>query len=158
VTVEKALAVSLDEDRPQWEYARADDTFVLANGKTLVQAAKSVGLSACVGNVLTSPHVLGSPAHKHILWKKFRASIVDMETAALARIAASKSIPFSCVRAVSDEAQDSFLEPFSYDPSKPIAARAKRLLDTGMIQTYREWKNHSSVAKERLSRFLGHYL
>jgi nucleoside phosphorylase len=158
VAVEKALELSLDENRRQWEYARVDGTFELVNGETLAQAAKSVGLSACVGIVLTSSYVLGSPAHKHILWEKFRASIVDMETAALARIAASRSIPFSCVRAVSDEAQDTFLEPFSYDPSTPIPARAKRLLDRGMIQTYREWKNHSSVAKERLSRFLGHYL
>jgi nucleoside phosphorylase len=158
VAVEKALAISLDKDRPQWEYARVDNTFELADAGTLEQAAKSARLSACVGDVLTSSHVLGSPAHKHILWKKLHASICDMETAALAHIAASRSIPFSCIRAVSDEAQDTFLEPFSYDPSMPIPARAKRLLDTGMIQTYREWKNHSSVAKERLGRFLAHYL
>ena len=119
---------------------------------------RPVVANAGVGDVVTSPHVLGSPAHKQILWEKFQASIVDMETAALAEIAASKSIPLSCIRVVSDEAQDTFLEPFSYDPSMPIPARAKRLLDTGMIQTYREWKNHSSVARECLSRFLAHYL
>ncbi len=158
VAVEKAFAVTLDKDRPRWEYARIDGTFELADGEMLAQVARSVGLDVCVADTLTSPHVLGSPAHKQLLWEKFSASIVDMETAALARISASNSIPISCVRAVSDEAQDTFLEPFSHDPAVPVPVRAKKLLDTGMIQTYREWKNHSSMAKERLSRFLTHYL
>lgn len=158
VAVKRALAASLDKDRAQWEYARLGGTFELVDGEALRQSAISAGLDACLGDALTSPHVLGSPAHKQILWEKFHASIADMETAALADVAASKSIPLSCVRAVSDSAQDRFLEPFSYDPSLAIPARAKRLLDTGMIQTYREWKYNSSVARERLSRFLAHYL
>ncbi len=158
VAVKKALAVSLNKDRPQWEDAGLSGTFELVDGEALAQSAKSVELDACVGNALTSSHVLGSPAHKLLLWEKFRSSIVDMETAALAEIANSKSIPISCVRAVSDEARDTFLEPFSYNPSMPIPARAKRLLDTGMVRTYREWKTHSSVASERLGRFLANYL
>ena len=39
-----------------------------------------------------------------------------METAALAQVAAARDIPMDCVRAVSDEAGDDFLAPFSYDP------------------------------------------
>jgi nucleoside phosphorylase len=156
--VNKALSVSLDKDRPQWEHARIGSVFDLKDGEALSQSARSAGFNARVGDVVTSPYVLGSPSHKQILWEKFRASIVDMETAALADTAASKSVPLSCIRVVSDEAQDTFLEPFSYDPSMPIPARAKRLLDAGMVQTFREWKNRSSVAKERLSRFLAHYL
>jgi nucleoside phosphorylase len=158
VAVRKAIAIRLDKDCPQWEYARVGDTFELADGEALVESATAVGLKSCVGDVLTSSRVLGSPAHKQLLREKFRASIVDMETAALACIAASKSIPLSCIRAVSDEVQDTFLEPFSYDPSVPITARARKLLDTGMIQTVREWKSNSSVARERLSLFLSHYL
>lgn len=158
VAANRALSISLDKDRSQWEHARLEGVFELVNGEALAKSARAADFNAVAGDALTSPHVLGSPAHKQILWEKFRASIVDMETAALAEIAASKSIPLSCIRAVSDEAQDTFLEPFSYDPSTPISARAKRLLDTGMVQTYREWKNHSSVARECLSRFLAHYL
>lgn len=156
--VDKALSIRLDKDRPQWEHARLGSVCELMDGEALAQSARSAGFNVRVGDVVTSPYVLGSPLQKQILWKKFRASIVDMETAALADIAASKSVPLSCIRVVSDEVQDTFLEPFSYDPSMPIPARAKRLLDTGMVQTYREWKNHSSVAMERLSRFLAHYL
>jgi len=158
VAVRKALAIRVDKNRPQWEYARVRETFDLTDGEALAASAKSAGLKSCVGDVLTSSHVLGSPAHKQLLGEKFRASIVDMETAALASVAASKSIPLSCIRAVSDEVQDTFLEPFSYDPSAPITVRARKLLDTGMIQTIRAWKKNSSVAREHLSLFLAHYL
>jgi adenosylhomocysteine/aminodeoxyfutalosine nucleosidase len=158
VAAEKACAISLDKDRPGWECARVEGAYELADPEALAQSAKSIGLKACVGSILTSAHVLGSPVHKHLLWEKFRVSVVDMETAALARIAASRSVPLSCIRAVSDEAQDTFLEPFSYDPSMPIPARAKKLLDAGMARTYQEWRKHASVARERLSRFLAYYL
>ena len=102
--------------------------------------------------------MLGDPERKHLLFEKFHASIVDMETAALAFVAAAKTIPLSCIRVISDEARDTFLTPFSYDPSTNIPSRAIKLLDNGMIKTYQEWKDHASVAKESLNRFLSHYL
>jgi adenosylhomocysteine/aminodeoxyfutalosine nucleosidase len=158
VAVEKALAFSLDKESPGWEHARLEDTFKLSRSRMLASSAKSAGLKACIGNVLTSSYVLGEPAHKQLLYEKFHASIVDMETAALARAAAANKITLSCIRAVSDEAADSFLAPFSHNPSASIPARAKKILDKGMNQTLREWKNHSSVARASLSRFLSHYL
>jgi hypothetical protein len=36
--------------------------------------------------------------------------------------------------------------------------RARSFMDEGMIQTFREWREHASVARESLSRFLSHYL
>jgi adenosylhomocysteine nucleosidase len=158
VAVERAHAISLSKSHPDWEHAQLDGTFDLVDFGPLSQSAKSLGIDAYVGDTLTSAHVLGSPEHKQILRKKFHASIVDMETAALAEVAASRSIPLSCIRVVSDEARDTFLEPFSHDPSMPIPARAKRLLDTGIVQTYREWKSRASIARDLLSRFLAHYL
>jgi adenosylhomocysteine nucleosidase len=158
VMVGKATAFSLDGSGPDWERLRLEGTFDLANYEDLAQLAKHIGLVAHTGHALTSPYVLGSPAHKRILREQLQASIVDMETAALADVAARKAIPFSCVRSISDEAQDSFLEPFSYNPSTGFSARAQKLLDTGMMQTYREWKNHASVARESLSHFLSYYL
>jgi nucleoside phosphorylase len=158
VAVGKAIAFSLDESHPDWEHIQLDGTFELANSEDLAQIAKHAGLTGCKGIALTSSFVLGKPAHKLLLYEKFQASIVDMETAALARVAASRAIPLSCVRVVSDEARDTFLEPFSYDPLIRISARAKKLLDKGMANTYREWKKHAVVAKESLRRFLSHYL
>jgi nucleoside phosphorylase len=158
VAVETAMALSLDESHPDWEHARLGGAFELANCEALARSAKHNGLTAYIGDALTSSHVLGAPEHKRLLYEKFQASIVDMETAALASVAACRAIPLSCIRVVSDEAQERFLEPFSHNPSIHISARAKKLLDTGMIKTYREWKDHASLARVSLSRFLSHYL
>ena len=158
VAVERALAFSLDKEDPKWENVRLDDTFELAQGEELVQSAKALGLSARIGDALTSSYVLGDPAHKCLLYDRFHASIVDMETAALARVAAFQHVPLSCIRVISDEARDTFLAPFSYDPSNNIAGRAGKLLSKGMVRTYREWKDHTSVANKSLSHFLSHYL
>lgn len=158
VAVGRALAFSLGEDTHDWDHIRLDGTFGLANRDFLVEIAKIAGLHACAGDVLTSPYVLGNPAHKRILYDKFHASIVDMETAALARVAAQLSVPFGCVRVVSDEAGDSFLAPFSYDPSTRLPARARKLASTGVGKIYRKWKTNTSVARKGLGKFLERYL
>jgi adenosylhomocysteine nucleosidase len=158
VAVRKALAFSLDKDNPAWENARLDGTYELALCEELAESAKSLALNTRVGDVLTSSYVLGDPAHKHLLYKKFHASIVDMETAALARVAESGGVPLGCIRAISDEARDTFLAPFSYDPSGNIASRAGKLFSKGIGKTYREWKSHSSIAQKSLSHFMANYL
>jgi adenosylhomocysteine nucleosidase len=158
VAVRKALAFSLEESQPDWEHVRIDAEFELAEPQFLSEAASAGGLSARTGNAMTSAYVLGDPVHKSLLHEKFGASIVDMETAALAGIARSEGIPLSCIRVISDEAQDTFLAPFSHNPSAGIAARAKKLMETGMVETFREWKSNTTQAKDRLSRFLELYL
>jgi adenosylhomocysteine nucleosidase len=158
VAVRRALAISLDKDQPGWEHARLDEAFELANCDALARSAKSAGLTACTGDVLTSSYVLGEPAHKRLLYDKFHASIVDMETAALARVALARAVSFGCIRAVSDEVEDSFLAPFSHDASTNVPDRVKKFVGTGMIQTFREWRSHAAVAKESLCGFFSHYL
>jgi adenosylhomocysteine nucleosidase len=158
VAVRKALAFSLDTQHPDWEHIRLDGAFDLDNCDVLSECAGSAGLSAHIGDALTSAYVLGNPEHKHLLYAKFHASIVDMETAALAGVARSRTIPLGCIRVISDEARDTFLAPFSHDPAVNISGRAKRLFDTGLTQTYRQWKKRTSIAKETLGRFLGCYL
>jgi adenosylhomocysteine nucleosidase len=158
VAVKKALAFSLDKNHPDWEHVQLDGAFNLSKYEALSECAKSAGLRIQAGDALTSAHVLGNPEHKYLLFEKFQALIVDMETAALARVALFGGIPISCVRAISDEASDCFLEPFSYDPAINISGRAKKLFDTGLTQTYRQWKNHAAVANASLRSFLSHYL
>ena len=159
VAVGKALLCTLGEDRQSLEHMRLDSAFELANGEAMVRAATTAGLDACMGDTLTTAHVLGNPEHKRLLFDKFHALIVDMETAALARVAQSRSIPISCIRVVSDEAQDTFLAPFSYDPSVNIPARAARIICKGNpVKVYREWRDHASVARTSLGRLLAHYL
>jgi adenosylhomocysteine nucleosidase len=154
----RAFYLRLQDDLPGWEHACTDGEFELMPCESVLQIASDEGLKAIKGDVLTSAHVLGNPLHKRMLREKFGAAIVDMETAALARVASSGKVPISCIRVVSDEAGDTFLEPFGYDPSAGIPTRAKQLLRTGMAETYREWKTHSETAKESLTRFLARYL
>ena len=158
VCVASARAFSLDKDHPDWDHVNLDGSFDLENGESLAECARSAGLNACVGDALTSSYVLGNPEHKRLLRERFHAAIVDMETAALARIAISSKIPVSCIRSVSDEADDTFLAPFSHDPAVRMPTRAQKLFDAGLTQTYRAWKDHAAVAKRSLQRFLAHYL
>lgn len=159
VAVRKAMACSPNKNQPGLEHMQLDGSYELADSEGLLAAGKAAGLSACVGDALTSAYVIGDPADKRLLYDKFRASIVDMETAALARVASAKTIPFSCIRAVSDEVRDDFLAPISYIPSSSIPARAIKLIGAGnWMRIYREWKEHASAAGKCLSRFLSHYL
>jgi nucleoside phosphorylase len=158
VAVTKASTFSLDKNHPDWDHVQLDGTYELEKAEDMASSAKSLGLNAVSGSALSSSHVLGKPEYKNSLFAQFKASAVDMETAFLARVAASRNISMSCMRTISDVAQDTFLEPFSFDPSAKITDRAKKLLDTGMAQTYREWKNHAAVAKASLQSFIEAYL
>ena len=158
IAVRRATALSLDERFPDWEHARAEDVFELDGAEMLAEWAQSIGIHARTGDVLTSSYVLGEPAHKRLLRGRFGASIVDMETAALARVSLAGKIPISSVRAVSDEVRDTFLVPFSHDPSTGIRARVGKLMDAGMVHTLREWKEHALAARKSLSCFLAGYL
>jgi adenosylhomocysteine nucleosidase len=159
VVVGRALACSLEQKDKSLEDLRMDDVFELTSCTALADAAKSIGLNTHSGDILTSPHVIGEPAHKKFLHDKFHASICDMETAALARIAKSSSIPIGCMRVVSDEVRDTFLVPFSHDPASKAPARAVKFIGKGdWIETYRRWKKNSSVARESLHRVLSQYL
>jgi adenosylhomocysteine nucleosidase len=157
VPVSKALACSLSEDSPSWEHAKIDGVFELDGSEHLSDTAKSAGLSFMAGDVLTSSYVLGNPEHKRFLYETFHASIVDMETASLARVAKSRNVSLSCIRAISDEAEDTFLASFSYDPAVGIPARAARLIGTG-VHAYRKWKDNALRASEALRLFFAQYL
>jgi len=158
VAVRKALEISPDGNRPAWTHVRIDGSFELVDGESLAGFAQSIGLSARVGDVLTTSYVLGDPAHKVALYERFHACIVDMETAALARVADRHSTPLSCIRAISDELEDTFLIPFSGVPSEKISGRLRKLIHPSLIQSLRTWRSHAAVAKRSLSRFLASYL
>ncbi|HSW39537.1 MAG TPA: hypothetical protein VLL97_08615 [Acidobacteriota bacterium] len=158
VGINRALEFRFDADHPDWEHLCVEGIYQLTGSEAISRAAAAAGLTAVTGDILTSGYVLGDPVHKDVLYRRFNASVVDMETAALARVAISRSIPLSCVRVVSDEAQDAFLLPFSNIPLTRISTRARELLKTGMAQMYLEWKDRTLIASECLRRFLPSYL
>jgi adenosylhomocysteine nucleosidase len=55
--------------------------------------------------LLCVPHLVGDVAEKRALAEKHGAGVVDMESAAVAQACQRASIPFGCVRAVSDDCQ-----------------------------------------------------
>jgi 5'-methylthioadenosine/S-adenosylhomocysteine nucleosidase len=133
----------------EWESAASDE---------LTSLARKSGIAVHGGTILTSPFIIGDPSQKSMLNRRFGATVVDMETAAIARICSSHGIPFSCVRAVSDGAADTFLAPFSYDPQGTPLGRAMRVAGAGhWLKRLREWRERSALARQSLRTFLRLY-
>ena len=152
VDPETMAAPSLAEVEPrgEWELAASDE---------LTALARESGIPVHGGTILTSPFIIGDPSQKSLLQRRFGAIVVDMETAALARICSSHGIPLSCVRAVSDGAHDTFLAPLSYDPQRTALGRAVRVAGAGhWLRRLREWKERSALARQSLRGFMKLYL
>lgn len=67
--------------------------------------------------IVASETILGTPAEKETAWARVgrgsMAAAVDLESAALARLLASRAVPFVVVRAVSDAADETL--PLDFD-------------------------------------------
>jgi nucleoside phosphorylase len=141
------------------EGAALEGTWPLEGGARIHERARLAGLAIELGDSVTSSQIIGTPADKRLLYRRFGASIVDMETGALARAAAEAGVALDCVRAVSDEVEDDFLAPLSYDPAAGPAGRAARLLAAGRwIRRYRDWRSRAERARGALRDFMAWYL
>ncbi len=135
------------------------ESFDLWGGSELFDLAQTLGMPAHRGHGLTSPFIIGDPIQKQTLHRRFQALSIDMETAALARVAHTAGIPISCIRAVSDEATDDFLAPFTYDPSASSMGMALRVLAAGNWgKRFHAWRERAGKARESLRSFLRYYL
>jgi adenosylhomocysteine nucleosidase len=152
VAVTSARAFGLNRKHPDWNHVEAEEPFSLTHVDALM-TAETAGLPIFKGSILSSRHILGNPEHKNLLFRRFQASAVDMETAFLAREAAARKIPVSAIRVISDTAHDSFLEPFERDPDLKLTDRALKLLRAGPVSSLREWKARTAVAQSALRRF-----
>jgi len=157
VAVTSARTFGMNKKHPDWNHVEADVPFDLTRVDALM-TAKTAGLSIFKGGILSSRHVLGNPEHKSLLFRRFQASVVDMETAFLVREAVVRRIPVSALRVISDTANDSFLEPFERDPDLKLTDRAQKLLRAGPVSSMRKWKNHTTIARAALRRFWEIYL
>jgi nucleoside phosphorylase len=153
VAVTSARAFRLNKKHPDWNNIEADEPFDLVHFDAITSIVKNAGLSISEGSILSSPHILGNPEHKNLLFRRFQASVVDMETAFLVREAVARKIPVSAIRVISDTAQDSFLEPFERDPDLKLTDRARKLFQSSPVSSLREWKKRSSEARVVLQRF-----
>src|ERR1700722_15125987 len=64
----------------------------------------------CVRGLLTVGNIIGSPDEKRRLGERCGAVAVDMETAVAARLCGKASVPFGCLRAISDDVDASLSE------------------------------------------------
>lgn len=71
-----------------------------------VAAAVSPLRAVTEGNLLTSTHAIDTPAAKAAAFRDTGAAAVDMESAAVAQIAAQHNLPFIAVRVIVDTAAD----------------------------------------------------
>jgi adenosylhomocysteine nucleosidase len=71
-----------------------------------VAAAVSTLCAVTQGDLLTSSHAIAMPADKAAAFRSTGAAAVDMESAAVAEIAAEHKLPFIAVRVIVDTAAD----------------------------------------------------
>jgi adenosylhomocysteine nucleosidase len=71
-----------------------------------VAAAVSPLRAVSEGTLLTSAQPIDTPAHKAAAFRDFGAAAVDMESAAVAQVAANRRLPFIAVRVIVDTAAD----------------------------------------------------
>jgi adenosylhomocysteine nucleosidase len=156
VAVRHALDIcSLSRTRISLEEVQPDGCWNLENWRDLISVGKKAGLNIFEGETLTSHFVIGDPSQRELLHRRFAAAVVDMETAALARVATARGVPLVCLRAVSDNAQDDFLAPLSYDPNSTLSGRARKIIASKhWIRCYRQWKEQAAFARQSLRRFL----
>ena len=62
------------------------------------------------GRLFTASHIIGEPQAKADASSRFKADIVDMESAAIAKLCAERGISFAVIRAISDTS-DTALSP-----------------------------------------------
>lgn len=94
--------------RPKLGEAYSSDASLVS---LVSQSLEGTGIRFGYGNSVTVAEAICTAEAKRTLGKAFCADIVDMESYWIARIAASRRIPFIAVRSISDILQDS-LPPF----------------------------------------------
>jgi nucleoside phosphorylase len=114
------------------------------------------------GRLLTAPQLVCTPDDKRALGRQHSAVAVDMEAATVARLCSQRSVPFGCVRAISD------------DLNTPLSPRLLSLLCDGRVDPFRLlaglaiaprlsgeiWRlaRQTTVAAEQLGKALGELL
>ena len=109
------------------------------------------------GTVLTVDHVVQSAGEKRRL-RATGASVVEMEAAGVAAEACKRGLPFFCVRAVSDGAEESFGIDYnrarrpdgSFSPADIVAQAGLRPARWAELI---QWRRRMRLAAERLGDF-----
>ncbi len=107
------------------------------------------------GIVVTVENVVWRAAEKQALGKVSGAIAVDMESAAIARAAASRNVPFLLVRAVSDGAGDDLPMDFNlwFTPRGRLRGLAQVLMHPSIIRSLLRMKRRVERGSHALGQF-----
>jgi adenosylhomocysteine nucleosidase len=108
--------------------------------------------------LLTAARIIGTPDLKRAAAIPFRASVVDMETAAIARICNEHAIPCAAVRVISDSV-DTTLSPelINLLSGGDVSIRrtlAAVLRQPSLLAEFRRLARDTRIAAERLADYL----
>jgi len=92
-----------------------------------VSASLGASCAADMGTLLTSARVIATPLDKAAAFRDTGAAAVDMESAAVAEVAAAHALPFIAVRVIVDTAADA-LPPSVLAATREGRLRAGRLI------------------------------
>lgn len=100
----------------------------------LLEAAKSLGLTAREGRIASGDKFIASADDKTRITKEFSADVCEMEGCAIAQVAFVNNIPFAVVRAISDSADGE--ATMDYPTFLPIAAQNSQNLTIALIRCW----------------------
>ena len=100
----------------------------------LLEAAKSLGLTAREGRVASGDKFIASADDKSHITKTFSADVCEMEGCAIAQVAFVNNIPFAVVRAISDSADGE--ATMDYPTFLPIAAANSQKMTMALIEKW----------------------
>jgi adenosylhomocysteine nucleosidase len=125
-----------------------------------VQIAKEAGLEVIAGRFVSRSHVVCRGEEKRALAAETGAIAVDMESAALAKVARDAAVPFAVVRAVSDRRDEDLPLDFNLflRPTGWIAGGIACLLRPSSLAGLSRLRTQSRIAAAHLSRFYERYL
>ncbi len=134
---------------------QCEGTWDLPGTDVLMGPAGTTSLDVKVVPGLTAPRIVGDPFEKSILHRRFGASLIDMETATVARVAQAANVPAACARAITDTAEDDFLKPFSFRSQGATIRTFTGYLAKGeVLGRLREWNRRTALARDGLRRIL----
>jgi adenosylhomocysteine nucleosidase len=157
--VSTGLCGALDPDLTVGDIVIADSVLDTASGERYAAAMPSRANLSNIGTVLSMDRVAVTVSEKENLYRSTRALAVEMEAAAIARLARESDVPFYCIRAVSDTARDGLGMDFNGFRDRQgrfsrarIAAAALR--HPGYVLPLLHLDRNSRVAARKLGVFL----
>src|SRR5439155_26247857 len=118
-------------------------------------AARNAGIGWAQGPVVTVNNVLWRASEKQALGGVSGAVAVDMESAVIAKVAATAGIPFLMVRAIVDRVGDDLPMDFNlwFSPFGSFRCLLKVVKHPSILYGLYEMKRHADQASESLRSF-----